>query len=202
VQGNTIQAIQDTINSAAAGDVVEVPAGTYSGEDSLVINKPIYLLGEGMSKVTLNCLLQVQGNGTGKLAIADLKVNGRVNVGGNEYETITFLSVEVHCPPQLANDDAFTLGQCKGKVLVYCCEVIGGSDGLFISSGNVHIKETEVQLARSRGIFANDYFVIEDSAVYNCGGYGIKGRAGWHEMGQNEIQPGPWGPHGPSGMMY
>jgi hypothetical protein len=97
-------------------------------------------------------------------------------------------------------DDAFAIHQrCGGKVLLCCYEIIGGSGGLGIYTTNVHIKDTDIQLAASKGIFDN---IIEDSAVYNCGGYGIKGRSGWHEKGTNELQSGPWSSiAGPSGML-
>jgi hypothetical protein len=157
-----------------------------------------------MSKVTLRASLDIQGDETdGKLVIANLKIEGSVSVEENKYSGVTFCSVEVACPPTSGND-AVSINRCGGKVLLFCCEIIGGLDGLDglgTYGANVHIKDTDIQLAASRGIFANDSFVIEDSAVYNCGGYGIKGRGGLHEQGTNEIQPGPWSSFGgPSGI--
>jgi hypothetical protein len=193
------------LDAANPGDVVMIPEGDYrssgeAGAAKLTINKAVHLLGAGMSKVTIGASLNVQGAETdGKLVIANLKMEGSVSVEENKYNGVTFCSVEVNCPPT-SGDDAVSFQRCGGKVLLFCCEIIGGSDGLGIYGANVHIKETDIQLAASRGIFANDSFIIEDSAVYNCGGYGIKGRGGWHEKGTNEIQPGPWSSSGgPSG---
>jgi hypothetical protein len=185
---------------------VEIPEGDYlpsdeAGAAKLTINKAVHLLGAGMSKVLLHASLDIQGDDTGgKLVIANLSIEGIVSVEENKYNGVTFFSVEVECRPTLSCD-AFSIKRCGGKVLLFCCDIIGGSDGLGIYGADVHIKDTDIQLAASRGIFANDSFIIEDSAVYNCGGYGIKGRGGWDEIGTNEIQPGPWSSFGgPSGM--
>lgn len=114
-------------------------------------------------------------------------------------------SVAVECTRELAErgTDAMDIHSCQGKVLLLDCEILGGSDSLFISkSPKVHIKGTEIRFARSRGIFANDSFVIEDSVVDMCGGYGIKGRDGWEEKGDNDIQPGPWNSFGGAAGEY
>jgi hypothetical protein len=201
VQGMTLAAIQSKIDQAQPGNVVEIPAGRYTGDgetSSITISKPLYILGEGMKKVEIIGDLNAtdEAKNGGSLVVADLKIDGCIKVTETEYEKITFLSVEVNCPRHIgqSGSDAFDISGCNGKVLLFCCEIIGGSDGLMISgSPGVHIKDTDIQLAGSRGIFANDSFVIQDSAVYNCGSYGIKGRAGWDEKGpNNEIQPGPW----------
>jgi hypothetical protein len=208
VADTTLEALQSCLDTAQPGDVVEIPAGEYratsssaGSEATLTINKAVHLLGAGMSKVTLGASLCVaQGSEmAGKLVIANFKIEGHVSVEENKYDSPVFLSVEVSCSPT-SRDDAFSIRSCGGKVLLYCCEIIGGSDGLRIYTPNVHIRETDIQCAHSRGIFADYYFIIEDSAVYNCGSYGIKGRGGWHEKGTNELQPGPWGSHGASGM--
>jgi hypothetical protein len=197
-----IQTVQAIIDQAGAGDAIEFKEGIYGAPgDTLVITKALTIIGAGMGKVSLRCLLRVQGGG-GKLVISGLKIDGRVDVQENSYESITFLSVEVACPPQQAGEDAFSIGPGVGKFLLLCCEIVGGSDGLFIQSGKVHIQNTDIQMARNRGIFANNSFVIEDSEVYNCGGYGIKGRGGWTEKGDNMIQPGPWSPHGGGSGMF
>jgi hypothetical protein len=180
---------------------VEIPEGEYrsSGDASaakLTINKAVHLVGAGMTKVTLRAHLNIKGDENGgKLVIANLQIEGNVSVDDNKYDGVTFLSVQVACP-QTGGDDAVSIKRCGGKVLLFCCEIIGGSDGLGIYGANVHIRDTDIQLAASRGIFANDSFIIEDSVVDDCGGYGIKGRGGWDERGTNEIQPGPWSSFG------
>ena len=87
---------------------------------------------------------------------------------------------------------------CCKKLLIYCCEITGGSDGLSLMdrSTKAKIDQTDIQLAISRGIFANVNFEIKDSEIYNCGGYGIKGRQGWTDIGGNNLQPGPWSSFG------
>ena len=198
---NSIQTVQAIIDQAGEGDAIEIKEGTYGAPgETLVINKALTITGAGMGRVTLRCLLQVQGGG-GKLVISGLKIDGRVDVQENTYESITFLSVEVACPPQ-ATEDAFSIGPGGGKFLLLCCEIVGGSDGLHINSEKVHIHETDIQMAHNRGIFANQSFVIEESAVYNCGGYGIKGRGGWSEKGDNQIQSGPWSSHGGASGLF
>jgi hypothetical protein len=194
--------VQAIIDQAGAGDVIEIKEGTYGAPgETLVVNKALTINGDGMGKVSLRCLLRVQGGG-GKLVIVGLKIDGRVDVQENSYESIAFCSVEVECPPQQATEDAFSIGSGVGQFLLVCCEIVGGSDGLHIGSGKVHLISTDIQMARNRGIFANDFFVIEDSAVYTCGAYGIKGRGGWSERGDNDIQPGPWSPHGGASGMF
>jgi hypothetical protein len=207
VAGTTLEAIQSCLDAAQAGDIVEIPEGDYrssseAGAAKLTIKKAVHLIGAGMSKVTLHASLNIQGNEIdGKMVIANLKVKGNVSVQENKYNGVTFVSVEVECPPS-SRDDAFSIKRCGGKVLIFCCEIIGGSDGLGIYGANVHIKETDISFAASRGIFANDSFLIEDSTVSNCGGYGIKGRDGWDERGTNHLQPGPWSSFGGPTDMY
>jgi hypothetical protein len=205
VAGTTLEAIQSCLDAAQPGDVVEIPEGDYlssvAGDAAkLTINKAVHLVGAGMSEATVRANLNIQGDGTGgKLVIANLQIHGSVIVEENKYNGLTFLSVQVACP-RTGRNDAVSIKRCGGKVLLFCCEIIGGSDGLGIHGANVHIRDTDIQLAANRGILADNAFIIEDSAVYNCGGYGIKGRGGWHEKGTNTIQPGPWSSGGPSGM--
>lgn len=193
----TVSAIQNKIDSARPGEVIEIPAGTYSGNGTITIKKPLHLLGEDMDDVIINADLKVADAPTsgGTLVVANLSIEGIVDIHSTSYGKITFQSFEVSCPPHLTEKgkDAFSITHSGGKILLSCCEIIGGSDGVMITGSNkVHITETDISYCSSRGIFANDYFVIEDSCVYNCGSYGIKGRAGWDEKGENQIQPGPW----------
>ena len=200
VKETTLEAISATANAAQPGDVIEIPSGTYiskSGARLIYISKPLSIIGDGMDKVNVvgDFLFKEEANVDGTMSVQRLTINGSVKVCDTTSCNITFSSVMVKCPPELtaAGSDAFELRNCRGKVLLTCCEIVGGSDGLVLSgSPNVHIRETDIQHAQSRGIFADDYFVIEDSAVYSCGSYGIKGRAGWDERGDNQIQPGPW----------
>ena len=92
------------------------------------------------------------------------------------------------------------IGNCKGeKVLVLDCEIFGGGDTVNNtgSSTKLHIKQSEIRFAQSRGIFSNRCFTIEDSEVSCCGGYGMKTRGGVIRKGDCDIQPGPWEQHNP-----
>lgn len=205
VEGFTLAAIQHKIDDARPGDVLEIPKGRYADDGvALSISKPLHIVGEGTADVVIGSDLTATDAAKtgGQLIVANLKIEGIVDVEETVYDQITFLSVEVECPKHLGERgrDAFTVGKCEGKFLLFGCKIIGGYDGLKLSSWvtDAHIKETDIQYAQNRGILANPSFTIEDSAVYGCGGYGIKGRAGWEEKGNNEIQPGPWSPLGPS----
>jgi MYND finger len=227
---NSVEAIQQAIDAAQPGDVVEIPAGTYgscSGTSAqgvdIVIPKPLYIV--GLNNVIINGNLVIKyetpmmmmGNNASSsssssscapllaLVIANLEVKGHV-VASNIDTQLTLASVKVSCR---ANSDAVSLQDCTGsggnnKILLFGCEIMGGDDGLFISgSPRVHVKETTIKMASSRGIFANDYFVIEKSTIADCGSYGIKGRAGWEEKGHaNVIQPGPWNCFGGPSMGF
>jgi hypothetical protein len=193
--------IQAAIEEAASGATVVIPAGEYT--ENVTTDKPLQLIGAGrMDSVKINGNLTLMPNGSdnGVAYVARLTVQGCVDVQETTYKDIIFLSVEVKCPRE-RNDDAFTVN-CNGKITLNCCEIVGGSDGLSIinHATKMHLRSTDIQFAGSRGIFANPGFVIQDSAVYSCGAYGIKGRSGWTEKGENEIQPGPWNCYGgPSG---
>lgn len=193
----TVGAIQSKIDNARPGEVIELPSGEYSGNGTITINKPIHLLGEDMNSVTIIGDLKVKDapNKGGTLVISSFRLHGIVEMKSANYEKITFQSFEVSCPQDIAakGKDAFSITHCSSKILLSCCEIVGGSDGLMITgSHKVHILDTDICYCHSRGIFANDYFIIEDSCVYNCGSYGIKGRVGWDQKGVNDIQPGPW----------
>ena len=64
-----------------------------------------------------------------------------------------------------------------------------------INASGVRLLRCRIIGAYSRGIFANPDFVIEDSTVQGCGGYGMKIRGGCERRGRNNIQPGPWDGH-------
>lgn len=197
--------IQNIIHEAGTNDVIEFSSGTFGGDTSgqvLEITKNLHISGQGMDETVLNCNLVVKQDGCsgGKVAIHRLKVQGIVKVTANTFEEVAFVSVEVN--PGITNSDAVSIDCCK-KLLLFCCEIVGGSDGLSLldHSTRAKIEQTDINLAASRGIFANPSFEIKDSAVYNCGGYGIKGRSGWSDLGGNDLQPGPWSSFGgPTGF--
>ena len=53
--GNTFQDIQDAINRAKSGDVIDLGGRTYIGNGTpILINKSIYIFGQGSTRATLN----------------------------------------------------------------------------------------------------------------------------------------------------
>jgi len=79
------------------------------------------------------------------LAVSNLGIDGIVEIGTTSYKEIIFLSVETRCPAnRSATMDAFTV-ECNGKILLNCCEIVGGSDGLALMnhSTKATIKETD-----------------------------------------------------------
>ena len=196
----SLESIQNAIDRAQVNDVIEIEDGVFEGE-TLEINKNLHFVGKGYRKdggTVLKCTVIVKQNGCsgGKFTMRDLLVEGSLTVEQNTYENIEFVSVEVNCNNQQV--DAISINECNGKLLLYCCEVTGGRDGLSIMSHSTRAKldQTDISFAACRGIFANPNFEITGSAVYNCGGYGIKCRGGYTDLGGNEIQPGPWSSSG------
>lgn len=208
VEEFTISSVQTAIDGAAPGDVVELKEGKCESGDSrsvLTIDKPLYLVGplRGMDSVKLVCNLVIKASGfandsEGVVNLADFEVSGTGNLTGNKYKAVNLYNVRISCPKEV-RDDAFSTGDLEGKCLLLDCEIYGGSDGVHIGDSGVHLKRTEIRFAQNRGIFSRCPFVIEDSTIDSCGGYGIKGTEGWTDKGQNDIQPGPWNSFGAGG---
>jgi hypothetical protein len=204
VEDFTIEAIQSAIDKASPGDIMLLKDGSYEGSAGprakLIIDKPLRIWGPEFDKVKLKCDLVIKPSEFGQdgkdvVILSNFEVYGTGTVMKNTYKGITFC-IRVKC--ELNGEDALTINECKGKCLLLDCEIHGGSDGIFICTDKVHLKGTEVRFAANRGIFAKVPFVIEESEVSSCGGYGIKGRCGWTEKGRHDdIQPGPWGADGP-----
>ncbi len=96
--------------------------------------------------------------------------------------------------PYPPSRDALRLVECL-TVVMEDCEVFGGQDGVLIDGFgcDVHIKDSIVRFAQSRGIFTNPFFTVEGVEIYDCRAYGMKTRAGCERIGcDNDIQAGPW----------
>lgn len=202
----TIEAIQSSIDHANCGDVLVLEEGTYEGNEILRINKPITLLGQGKDKTKLACSeLRIEGGNDvsaskHSVTIADFEASNST-IENEHYKAVNICSIKF-AGLLGSNNDTVSTGRQAGKIIFLDCDIIGGADGLCIGGDGVHLKHTTIKHAQSRGIFSgHSSFIIEDSTVSNCGGYGIKGRAGWIEKGKNRIQSGPWSSWGgPSGM--
>ena len=214
-EGKTIASIQAAIDGAPAGAAIIIPEGRFKASEDdddketvLCINKPIKILGDGIGRTMLECDFHVLGNKntSSSLVIARLAVEGTIEVDvspDDAYSAVTFLAVRA--VPRLGIEGSALSGnkfQIKSfpekELLLLACEIIGGEDGVVIEIGardaSVIIQETEISHAKYRGIFASAPFILKNSKVHSCGAYGIKGRVGWHEVGNNEVQPGPWSP--------
>lgn len=203
-----IDDVQRLIDAAKPGEIVAIPKGTFkigpSGNTVLDVTKPLQLVGSRMGSTTLEGDLRVRdpSDVDPRLAqldysshcvkVSDLQVSGCVQIGQTKYKTITCEAVEVKCPPT-RNVNAFEV-HCRGNILIDSCKIYGGSDGVYLSGyESAIIRNSTIQYARNRGIFANEWFTIKDSVICDCGSYGIKGRGGWDARGDgNHIQPGPW----------
>lgn len=209
----TLASIQETINRASPGDIVILKGGEYYHSDSdqftLRIDKPLKLWGrqENASVILYRCNLTIFPSGMDSdsedaVILAEFHLHGECNIQQNMYKGITLYKVNVTIPYHL-NEDALIINECKNKCLIQGCEIDGGSDGVFIATDNVHLKNTKISNAQSRGIFSRREFVIENCEVSGCGSYGIKGTGGWTEKGRhNNIQPGPWNEFGGASSGY
>jgi hypothetical protein len=83
--------IQAKINSAAVGDTVTLPAGTYSWSGGITINRPVTLqgAGSGSTRIAGNQMVTVNSTGTGTVRLTGLTFDGGtgqvilVEVSGN-----------------------------------------------------------------------------------------------------------------------
>ncbi len=156
------------------------------------MNKPIYLWGgeEDRHDAVLNCNLVIDESGgdhdgSAAVVVSDFVLNGTAKISDKKYKSVTLCNVAIKSPSD-ARDDALNINGCRGKCLILGCDIqgVGGSDGVNIASEQVHLKRSCIHYAQNRGIFSRRVFTIEDCEVSGCGGYGIKGSAGWTEKGR------------------
>ena len=138
------------------------------------------------------------------LHLTDFGVAGTLTIGGLGIRRAKLS--RVHVEYRGGGDDALTLervgeGYEEDRVLLEDCEVRGGGDGVMINAVGVRLLRCRILNASDRGIFANPDFVIENSTVQGCGGYGMKTRSGCERRGRNNIQAGPWDGHQEFGGM-
>ena len=133
------------------------------------------------------------------LHLTDFGVAGTLTIGGLGIRRAKLS--RVHVEYRGGGDDALTLERRlrKDRVLLEDCEVRGGGDGVMINAVGVGCSGA-ASSTLDRGIFANPDFVIENSTVQGCGGYGMKTRSGCSAMANN-IQAGPWDGHQEFGGM-
>ena len=188
----TSDALHEMLAPAVAGCRVSIPSGKYVAGILSGFQIPTALTLEG-NKAELHFAVSVAPEATGTLLLLSnfTVVNASLTVSGKDIKHVVLHQLNVSLP-HTSNDDALTLNDMRGRILIDKCVVSGGSDSVFIQGCDVHLRGCHISGAASRGIFANHNFVIEDSVVTGCGGYGMKTRAGCQRRGKNSIQSGPW----------
>jgi len=195
----TADALAEILGAARAACRVSIPAGKYVAAALSHLEIPTALTIEG-HKAELHFAVSVAAEATGaRLRLANFSVvNAPLIVRGKDVKQVVLENISVSLPPH--NDkDALTIKdvrqQAVASILMDRCTVRGGSECVFIDTYGVHLRGCHISGAENRGIFANNDFVIEDSVVKGCGGYGMKTRAGCERRGKNTIQTGPWDGH-------
>ena len=206
----TARAVSELLRAVEPGGRVSIPSGTYTGGDT-----PSPAQGApGQLQLEIPTALTLEGNGAefqfavtvacgargALLRLSNFSIAGyQLLVRGADVKRVELERLQISYPPHL-QEDALVLNEIgRGpdesgmpSILIDRCSVRGGSDGVMINEWGVHLRHCNISGAASRGIFANRYFVIEDSVVTGCGGYGMKTRSGCERRGGNDIQPGPW----------
>ena len=209
----TARAVSELLRAVEPGGRVSIPSGTYTGGDT-----PSPAQGApGQLQLEIPTALTLEGNGAefqfavtvacgargALLRLSNFSVAGyQLLVRGADVKRVELERLQISYPPHL-QEDALVLNEIRRgpdkfgmpSILIDRCSVRGGSDGVMINEWGVHLRHCNISGAASRGIFANRYFVIEDSVVTGCGGYGMKTRSGCERRGRNDIQPGPWDPY-------
>ena len=138
-----IATLQETILDADPNAIIVLSEGSYhflndddaaSAENTLVISKPIRLLGptNGMESVTLNCNLIITDDGVSSsdavissITVANLTIKGTVKVKSNSYKSVTFSRVRT-IQEEENGDGVHVHVMRDGKFLFVGCELIGG----------------------------------------------------------------------------
>ena len=204
---SSVDELRSALLSAKAGDTVQLKAGCFQHPETLKITRPIHLIGEGRredeTKLDLKLEVDMKNGKQGNLLLENFRLCQGLTVKDTTNSSIVLRKLYVTLP-QGTRSDCLEITEAK-KILLDNCDIYGGSDGLFINRcSDCHIKDCEIRFAQSRGIFANHNFDIEGTEVSNCGGYGIKCRGGFNDIGQsrnnpNDIQAGPWDEMGAGG---
>mmetsp|Transcript_5516 Transcript_5516/g.12466 ORF Transcript_5516/g.12466 Transcript_5516/m.12466 type:complete len:408 (+) Transcript_5516:440-1663(+) len=238
VDGNYLDDVKSAIDKANPGDIVELKEGDYqwkrdckpvdmkdmndalkskkkaNGDDALVIDKPIKIWGPpgGIDSVQLNCQLVVdQGSSLlGDVLISNLTVKPNILVKTNNYKSVTFSCVRSQQDDE--DEDGVRVHIMRGgKCLFFRCEIIGGTEALYIdgidqlsqsqedNEDRVHLKRCVIRNGAKRGICADDKFILEATTISDNGWYGIRSNKGWTDKGKNDWQKNPMKPNqGPS----
>src|SRR4030042_1927682 len=178
--------IQAAVNTANAGDIVQIPAGDFPFTTSLTITKPIHLRGEGISRTNL----RRSGSFTQRMINFDCSHGSQVQfsgikmVGANDQATVDLgLWLGNSCKDFKVFDSEFqgfgghgntAYGDSRG-VIYNCrfinCYVAGHGYGVYAWGDNNASWERPLGLGTQNAVF------VEDSYFSGCrhtvdGGYG------------------------------
>ena len=195
----TEEAVVELLDAATAGSRVSIPAGVYCASSAGLFHIPTALTLDGNGAEFRFGVAVAAGAAGARLRLCNFSVvDAKLRVCGTDIKQAVLENLHISLSPR-SSEDALTVGRMRHKgscpVLIDKCVVSGGSDSVMIDTDGVHLRGCRISGAASRGIFANYDFVIEDSAVTGCGGYGMKTRGGCERRGNNTIQPGPWDGH-------
>lgn len=192
-----------------------VSDSTSAADDTLIIDKPLSLVGRGQSRDGSGTVLQFpvefDSAETGKLTLESLRIEAPVRLKGRRLEQVNLTKVTIDCSgcaAELSRRDALHLHGCtadrpsknskkasrrmQDRVILERCSILGGSDGINVDCPDCIIRSSEILNAQSRGLIISESCTVKDVTVQGCGGYGVKTRGSLLRRGRNNIQEGPW----------
>ena len=203
--------IQNTINAAAANDIIEICAGTYN--ERVVINKTLTLQGSDES----TCILDGTGLGNGRgilinngitgVTIQNLTVQnfsgasgntdgGIYAIGGNNNLTIQHVTLKDNRGPSTSGSGFYANGPIDNVLIDHVTSTghYPGARGIVIWNGlksNITITNCEVYNNNCCGIELQDGtasgVLMQNNNIYNNGDNGI-GVVGLQGPGENLIK--------------
>lgn len=177
--------LQDAIDAAESGDVIEIPSGIYQQTAIKIHNKSLFLFGDGLETTVLQCHVIACGDSSThtQLTISNLSVHGRIQV--DRLHQVHLISTRVHCPDFVRFNAVIVRNVTD--CLVYNCEIIGGSDAVCSLHTSLHLRQCDIHNAQHCGVVSNSTSTlkIEDCNIYGC--QAVKSAAGYEEEGLNEL---------------
>ena len=183
----TFEELLQALTNHQPGEIITITSPNHLRPDPLdylTITNPVHLQG---GIIDVHTIVKIDEGKSGRLLLD--KVYFRQGL------TISFPNGDIVLRDLKVlggyRNDCLEIGKCN-SVLVNRCEILRGSDSLFLNCDNAHVKDCLIEEARNRGIFGNSCFKIEGTIIRGCGAYGIKSRVGWRDLGRNNLQPSPW----------
>ena len=187
----SIQAALDTAAQLPNGASVRVKAGRHKErlEVGSSTSGPIVLVGDrtaGPPTMTSVASVTVRG---ARCRLEHLDVTGGVSLckGAARCE-LRACVVSNEGGTGIEND-------ASGPCLVDKCVVEHCQDGIINQRGELHVRDSTIQLCDCDGIFSNTHVIVQDTRIENVARHGIKSRGGVTRRGDNDIQPSEWDDH-------